>query len=106
MEVMTGQAPDRLTGGWVETPHYVPARAEHVFGMLTRPTGLTRGTGLLFLHAGVNFSAHRNAMWSSLAREAASDGYLGLRIDYHGSGDSSGVLEHRGLGGQTGHEID
>jgi pimeloyl-ACP methyl ester carboxylesterase len=41
-----------------------------------------------------------------LARDLASHGHLALRIDYHGTGDSSGVLTDRGFSGQTARDLD
>ena len=85
-----------------EQPVYLSAGAEHVFGILTRPTTQANGTAVLFLHAGEqNLSCHRNRLWTRLARELATQGYHCLRIDFHGSGDSSGVLVDRDALGQV-----
>jgi len=85
-----------------ETPLYVRAGNESVFGILTRPVAEPNGLGVLFLHAGAqNLSSHRNALWTQLARELAGIGYLSFRMDYHGTGDSSGLLVDRNVDGQT-----
>lgn len=88
-----------------ETPVYIRAGTEHVFGIATRPQ-VPNGTAVLFLHAGLNFTAHRNGHWTRLARECAARGFLSFRMDYHGSGDSPGVLHDRGFGGQTARDLD
>jgi pimeloyl-ACP methyl ester carboxylesterase len=85
-----------------EVPVYLPSGAEHIFGVLTTPTGPASGTAVLFLHAGEqNLSCHRNRLWARLARELAGLGHHSLRLDFHGSGDSSGVLADRDVFGQA-----
>lgn len=88
-----------------ETPVYLRAGDDHVFGILTQPR-VPNGAAVLFLHAGLNFTAHRNGHWTRLARECADHGFLSFRMDYHGSGDSPGVLHDRGFGGQTAADLD
>jgi pimeloyl-ACP methyl ester carboxylesterase len=90
-----------------EIPVYLPAGDEHVFGILTRPTGMANGTALLCFHAGAqNLTSHRNRVYTRLCRDAAGAGYSALRMDFHGTGDSSGVLVDRGVSGQTVVDVD
>lgn len=90
-----------------EVPVYLPAGQEHVFGILTRPTGPSNGTGVLCFHAGAqNLTSHRNRVYTRLCRDAAGAGYTALRMDFHGTGDSSGVLTDRGVSGQTTLDVD
>jgi pimeloyl-ACP methyl ester carboxylesterase len=90
-----------------EMPVYLPAGPEHVFGVLTRPTGPANGTALLCFHAGAqNLTSHRNRVFTRLCREVAGAGYTAFRMDFHGTGDSSGVLVDRGVSGQTMVDVD
>jgi pimeloyl-ACP methyl ester carboxylesterase len=85
-----------------EIPVWLPAGDEHVFGILTRPTGPSNGTAVLCLHAGAqNLTSHRNRLYTRLCREVAGAGYTAFRMDFHGTGDSSGVLVDRAVSGQT-----
>jgi pimeloyl-ACP methyl ester carboxylesterase len=85
-----------------EIPLYLPAGQEHVFAVATRPPVPANGVGVLCLHAGANTQTpHRNRMYTRVCREVAGAGCLALRMDYHGTGDSSGVLVDRGIFGQT-----
>lgn len=90
-----------------ELPVYLPAGDEHVFGVVTRPAGMSNGTAVLCMHAGAqNLSSHRNGVWTRLCREVAALGYTALRMDFHGTGDSSGVLVDRAVSGQTNADVD
>jgi pimeloyl-ACP methyl ester carboxylesterase len=90
-----------------EIPVYLPAGDERVFGILTRPTGPANGTAVLCFHAGAqNLTSHRNRVYTRLCRDAAGAGYTALRMDFHGTGDSSGVLVDRGVSGQTLVDVD
>lgn len=92
---------ERATAG-DEAPVYIRAGEEHVFGIVTRPTGPANGTAVLCLHAGAQtLTSHRNGVYTRLCRDLAAAGYTTLRIDYHGTGDSSGVLVDRSPLGQT-----
>lgn len=93
-------------GGWRETVHFIEAGREHLFAVLTQAEGESSEQAVLLLHAGPNFTAHRNGQWTRLAREIAGRGRMVLRLDYHGSGDSSGVLLDRSLDSQTGRDLD
>lgn len=104
--------PEAPTAGVVasaadETPVYLPVGEEFVFGILTRPVVNPNGTAVLCVHAGVqNLSSHRNALYTGLCRELAGLGYLTFRMDFHGSGDSSGLLADRDVAGQTSDDVD
>jgi pimeloyl-ACP methyl ester carboxylesterase len=90
-----------------EVPVYLAAGPEHVFGILTRPTVTANGTAVLCLHAGAqNLTSHRNRMYTRLCREVAGAGYTAFRMDFHGTGDSSGVLVDRSLSEQTLRDVD
>lgn len=97
----------RRAGATDERAVYLPATGEHVFGVLTSPSGPANGVAVLLLHAGVqNMSSHRNGMWTTLCRELAGHGFMTFRMDFHGTGDSSGRLADRNVSGQTGSDVD
>jgi pimeloyl-ACP methyl ester carboxylesterase len=84
-----------------EVPVYLPAGSERVFGILTRPSGAANGTAVLCLHDAQNLTSYRNRVYTRLCRDVAGVGYTAFRIDFHGTGDSSGMLVDRGVSGQT-----
>lgn len=78
-----------------ETPVFFPADDEMLFGILSEPTVEPKGIGIIAVPGGGWIpSTHRNGMWVRLARALAADGYHTLRFDWHGVGESSGLLEH------------
>ena len=97
----------RRAGARDEEAVYLSARGEHVFGILTSPTCPPNGVAVLLLHAGLqNMSSHRNGLWTTLCRELAGHGFTTFRMDFHGTGDSSGRLADRDVSGQTGSDVD
>jgi pimeloyl-ACP methyl ester carboxylesterase len=79
---------------YVETPVYFQAGDDHLFGMVTMPREGVARTGLIILTgAGTPLSVNRNRMSVRLCRELAALGYAGLRMDYHGVGDSTGTID-------------
>ena len=74
-----------------ETPVFIPAGGETLFGVLTRPQGPPRDVGVILMYgAGYNMSANLDQYWSRLARRVSSEGFHVLRFDHHGNGDSTG----------------
>jgi pimeloyl-ACP methyl ester carboxylesterase len=90
-----------------EIPLYLPAGEEHVFAIATQPSSPANGVGVLCLHAGGanDQTSHRNRLYTRLCREVAGAGCMALRMDYHGTGDSSGVLLDRDVFGQTAEDV-
>jgi pimeloyl-ACP methyl ester carboxylesterase len=79
---------------YVETPVYFQAGDDHLFGMVTMPREGGARTGFIILTgAGTPLSVNRNRMSVRLCRELAAIGYAGLRMDYHGVGDSTGAID-------------
>jgi pimeloyl-ACP methyl ester carboxylesterase len=75
-----------------ETPLMIPTGAEHVFGVLVEPPGGT-DIAVLFLTAGFNHAGPgKDRLYVRLARQFADAGFAALRIDYVGTGESSGGL--------------
>jgi pimeloyl-ACP methyl ester carboxylesterase len=82
-----------------EVPVFFPAASETLLGMVTRPRGHDLGIGVVLLDAGrYTTSAGRNRLRSRMARRLADRGFHVLRFDYHGVGDSTGVVPEFVLG--------
>jgi len=75
-----------------ETPVFFPAGADTLFGVFTRPPADTRGTAALLLVGGGSIATNRNRISVRLARRLGADGFHAMRLDYHGVGESTGVL--------------
>jgi pimeloyl-ACP methyl ester carboxylesterase len=72
---------------------YLPSGTEKIFAIATAPALPPAGLGVVLAHSGANnFSAHRNAVWTRLARQLAREGIGSLRFDFAGTGESSGQL--------------
>jgi len=77
-----------------EVPLFFPAGDETLFGILTRPTGSPNGTALVVLAGGATpITTNRNRLSVRLCRRVAGHGFHGMRLDYHGAGESSGMVE-------------
>jgi pimeloyl-ACP methyl ester carboxylesterase len=74
-----------------ESPLFIDAGQEMLFGMLTQPTEVGNGIGVILLTGGDDIpSTNRNRVSVRLARRLASVGYHVLRLDYRGVGESTG----------------
>jgi alpha-beta hydrolase superfamily lysophospholipase len=84
----------------VERAFFAPAGADQLFGILTEPTSEPLGAGVVVLAGGrYEQTAGRNRIGHRLAHALAGEGLHVARIDYHGTGDSTGthdvfVLHH------------
>lgn len=77
-----------------EVPTYVQVDGSDVFAILTRPTTRAVGKCIVFLSGGAWIpGTGRNRLTVDLARTMADRGFHGLRLDYHGVGESSGTTE-------------
>lgn len=78
----------------VEIPGYFEAGPETLFGLLTPASGDGSGTGVLVVSGGLagTSTVGRNQLYVNMARAIASDGYHVARFDYHGMGESTGVI--------------
>jgi pimeloyl-ACP methyl ester carboxylesterase len=78
-----------------ERPVFFDAHGQTLFGVFTRPTTPPRMTAVILLTGGDHIpSINRNRLWVRLARTLAGDGYHVLRFDYHGVGESTGLVEY------------
>jgi alpha/beta superfamily hydrolase len=77
-----------------ETPFFVRANGEDVMGIITEPTGPARNVSAFILTGGAYVGAtNRNRVSVRIARELAAQGYHAVRMDYHGTGDSTGEFD-------------
>src|ERR1700684_4238064 len=77
-----------------ETPFFVRANGEDVMGVITEPTGPPRNVSAFILTGGAYVGAtNRNRVSVRIARELAAQGYHAVRMDYHGTGDSTGDFD-------------
>ena len=76
-----------------ELPLYFPAGDETLFGIVTRAVTTTGDGAILLTGGGATApSTNRNRVSVHLARRLAVRGVSTLRFDYHGIGESAGVL--------------
>lgn len=76
-----------------ETLLYFPAGEETLFGIFTRPTVDPLGIAVIVLPGGGGGTTNRNGISVRLCRRLAAEGYHSLRFDYHGIGESTGIVE-------------
>lgn len=82
-----------------ETPVFFRADGEDLFGIVTRPSGTGTGLGFVTLSGGaVPFSSGRNDMSVHICRRLAGMGHMSIRFDYHGAGESTGIVDRVELG--------
>lgn len=76
-------------------PVFFPAGQETVFGIYTRPVPDHLDLAVLISSGGLTGTSTvgRNQMFVRMAQRLAADGLPSLRFDYHGIGESTGVLE-------------
>ena len=76
-----------------ETLLFFEAGEESLFGIFTRPTVEPLGVAVIVLPGGGGGTTNRNGISVRLCRRLAAEGYHALRFDYHGIGESTGVVE-------------
>ncbi len=76
-----------------ELPLYFPAGDDTLFGIVTQTDAATGDGAILLTGGGATApSTNRNRVSVHLARRLATRGFSTLRFDYHGIGESGGVL--------------
>jgi pimeloyl-ACP methyl ester carboxylesterase len=75
-----------------ETVMFLPSLDSTVMAVVTLPTGASLRTGIVVL-AGAPYgtSAQRNQWATRLCRHFAGQGFTTVRLDWHGTGESSGT---------------
>lgn len=77
-----------------ESPVFFDVDGSSVFGVISRPPHRRNGTGVIVLPGGgAPLSTNRNRVSVRIGRGLAAMGYTALRMDYHGTGESSGAVE-------------
>lgn len=78
-----------------EVPVVFEAGGDALFGVITRPTTAARGIGVIGIIPGGGrpLGMNRNRLSVGLARTLAAEGFHAMRFDYHGIGESDGVVE-------------
>jgi alpha/beta superfamily hydrolase len=73
-----------------ERPAYFDANGETLFGIHTIPPRDASESGLIMLPSAERLGYHRNRLGVALAHRLADSGIHAFRIDYRGTGDSTG----------------
>jgi dienelactone hydrolase len=77
-----------------ETMTFIPSEHGTLFAIVTHPIGTPNGVAVVLLHGdGSSMSASPNRFGVTTARRLAASGFLAVRFDAHGAGDSFGVIE-------------
>jgi uncharacterized protein len=80
-----------------ERPMFIPVGDECLFAVLHEPAMAVRG-GFLFCHAFAEEKLWAHRVFVSFARRLASDGWMVLRIDFRGHGDSDRPFDGSDVG--------
>lgn len=79
---------------YTEVPVFFEAGGETLFGIVTRPVHAEGRTAVVILPGGgTPLTTNRNRVSVRLCRELARRGYSAFRMDYHGTGESTGTVE-------------
>jgi pimeloyl-ACP methyl ester carboxylesterase len=82
-----------------EFPTFFDVDGTTLFGIVTRPrTGDGRTGMILIPGGGLPLNVNRNRVTVRMCRGLAALGYTTLRMDYHGTGESDGVIDRFHLG--------
>jgi pimeloyl-ACP methyl ester carboxylesterase len=89
-----------------ETPVFFDAEDGTLFGFFGRPTVDPLGVGIVLLPGGSTpLSTNRNRFSVRVCREMAASGYHSMRFDYHGAGESTGMIERLDLAQPFVHDL-
>jgi pimeloyl-ACP methyl ester carboxylesterase len=92
--VSAARSPD-----YEEFPTFFDVDGTTLFGIVTRPRTGEGRTGMILLPGGgLPLNVNRNRVTVRMCRGLAALGYTTLRMDYHGTGESDGVVDRFHLG--------
>lgn len=82
-----------------EFPTFFDVDGTTLFGIVTRPREGEGRTGMILIPGGgLPLNTNRNRVTVRMCRGLAALGYTTLRMDYHGTGESDGVVDRFHLG--------
>jgi pimeloyl-ACP methyl ester carboxylesterase len=77
-----------------EAPVFLESGEDSLFAIVTVPARGRATAGLIVLPGGATpLTTNRNRLSVRICRALAREGYAAMRLDYHGTGDSTGVLD-------------
>jgi pimeloyl-ACP methyl ester carboxylesterase len=87
------------SSSYEEFPTFFDADGTTLFGIVTRPRSGAGRTGMVLIPGGgLPLNVNRNRVTVRMCRGLAALGYTTLRMDYHGTGESDGVVDRFHLG--------
>lgn len=82
-----------IATGLVESPVFLQVGDDTTFAIVTHPPGPVPATGFIILPGGgTPLTTNRNRLSVRICRSLASIGFLSMRCDYHGTGESTGSV--------------
>ena len=85
---------EREASSYDETMTFIPSERGLLFTIVTHPTDSPNGMAIVLIHGdGHSTSVGLNQFWVRTARRLAADGFLVVRFDSHGAGESFGTIE-------------
>ena len=76
-------------------------QGQRIYGMIHRPDGAGPHPGVMLLHGFTGTRVEPHRIFVKLAREAAARGFVALRFDFRGSGESEGRFQDMTVSGEV-----
>ncbi|MCS7064888.1 MAG: alpha/beta fold hydrolase [Fimbriimonadales bacterium] len=80
---------------------WIPSRGKRMAGVLHLPDGRRRVPAVLMLHGFTGHKVETHRLFVHTARRLAAAGFVALRFDFLGSGDSEGEFEQMTIRGEV-----
>lgn len=80
---------------------WIPSRGQRMAGVLHLPAGRKRAPAVLMLHGFTGHKVETHRLFVHTARRLAAEGFVALRFDFLGSGDSEGEFEQMTIRGEV-----
>jgi len=80
---------------------WIPSRGKRMAGVLHLPAGRGRAPAVLMLHGFTGNKSETHRLFVHAARRLAAAGFVALRFDFLGSGDSEGEFEQMTIRGEV-----